>query len=167
MSDYPHDGSQRPLHTPEPPDVITARVFACLDACAGMDDPAAEIAALRKQIKILEIKNKSSLANNLCPDCRDKQTFKSCLSCENEKLRANQQVLVDALEKVLIGGNHAANYLLGKMTPEDLDKLPPKTPPIIALHQLDNDVYDVWCCWASVMTAREALNKIKESENEV
>ena len=88
-------------------------------------------------------------------------------AAEIAKLRANQQVLVDALEKVLIGGNHAANYLLGKMTPEDLDKLPPKTPPIIALHQLDNDVYDVWCCWASVMTAREALNKIKESENEV
>ncbi len=38
-----------------------------------------------KEIKILELKNKSSLANNLCPDHRDKQAGKSCLACEIER----------------------------------------------------------------------------------
>ena len=36
---------------------------------------------LQKQIKILELKNQSSLANNLCPDHRDKQSGKPCLAC--------------------------------------------------------------------------------------
>lgn len=38
-----------------------------------------------KQIRILEIKNAGSLANNLCPDHRDKQTGKPCLACLLER----------------------------------------------------------------------------------
>lgn len=41
---------------------------------------------LRKEIKILELKNRTSLANNLCPDHRDKQAGKPCLACEIERL---------------------------------------------------------------------------------
>ena len=47
-----------------------------------------EVKALQKANRILEIKNASSLANNLCPDHRDKQTGKSCLACEIEHLTA-------------------------------------------------------------------------------
>ena len=46
-----------------------------------------KIIELKKKIEILELKNKSSLANNLCPDHRDKQAGKSCLACEIEKLQ--------------------------------------------------------------------------------
>lgn len=41
---------------------------------------------LEKLNRILELKNKGSLANNLCPDHRDKQYGKPCLACEIERL---------------------------------------------------------------------------------
>ena len=41
---------------------------------------------LEKQYKILSIKVEHSLANNLCPDHRDKQTGKTCLACQIENL---------------------------------------------------------------------------------
>lgn len=43
-----------------------------------------EINKLKKQ---MEIKDRSSLANNLCPDHRDKQVGKTCIACENETLK--------------------------------------------------------------------------------
>lgn len=41
---------------------------------------------LEKEILILQKKNQSSLANNLCPDHRDKQGDKNCLACSIETL---------------------------------------------------------------------------------
>lgn len=41
---------------------------------------------LLRKIATLELKNRSSLANNLCPDHRDKQADKHCLACEIERL---------------------------------------------------------------------------------
>jgi hypothetical protein len=38
-----------------------------------------------RQIKMLELKTSNSLANNLCPDHRDKQVGKSCLACTIEQ----------------------------------------------------------------------------------
>lgn len=48
----------------------------------------AEIERLSKENKILSLKNSGTLANNLCPDHRDKQAGKPCLACEIESLRA-------------------------------------------------------------------------------
>ena len=42
---------------------------------------------LKKENKILELRNRGSLANNLCPDCRDKIAGMSCLRCEIERLK--------------------------------------------------------------------------------
>jgi hypothetical protein len=39
-----------------------------------------------EEVKILRIKAAGTLANNLCPDHRDKQVGKPCLACEIEKL---------------------------------------------------------------------------------
>lgn len=50
-------------------------------------DEKAKSEGLQKEIKILELKNRSSLANNLCPDHRDKQAGKSCLACEIDRLQ--------------------------------------------------------------------------------
>jgi len=41
---------------------------------------------LERENAILEIKNRGTLANNLCPDHRDKQTGKPCLACTIETL---------------------------------------------------------------------------------
>ncbi|MFH2073912.1 MAG: hypothetical protein ABIJ57_01005 [Pseudomonadota bacterium] len=42
----------------------------------------------KKESRVLVIKNAGTLANNLCPDHRDKQTGKPCLACEIERLTA-------------------------------------------------------------------------------
>lgn len=55
---------------------------------ASLAAATAEGEALQKQIAILEIKNRTSLANNLCPDHRDKQNGKPCLACTIERLEA-------------------------------------------------------------------------------
>ena len=53
---------------------------------------------LRKQIGILEIKNAGTLANNLCPDHRDKQLGKPCLACTIETADTKQTT---QMEKIL------------------------------------------------------------------
>ena len=151
MSNTTHDGSQRPLHTPEPWRVIRAddpdayllygdtgdciaempnpdrqgvehsnpyRIVECVNACAGMDDPAAEIEKL-KQLSYLYAQ-----AVLTAGELRD----------QNTALRANQQVLADALENLL----------------EDLEEYLPD------LSRKEK--------FALVGVAREALNKIKEGE---
>lgn len=40
-----------------------------------------------KEMRVLEIKANHTLANNLCPDHRDKQAGKPCLACEIERLQ--------------------------------------------------------------------------------
>lgn len=47
---------------------------------------AARVRELERENAILEIKNRGTLANNLCPDHRDKQTGKPCLACTIETL---------------------------------------------------------------------------------
>jgi hypothetical protein len=51
-----------------------------------LDRQRAEIEMLTKAIRIVELKASGTLANNLCPDHRDKQTGKPCLACEVERL---------------------------------------------------------------------------------
>lgn len=50
-----------------------------------------EIERLARANRILELKSSCSLANNLCPDHRDKQAFKSCLACEIERLEKRRE----------------------------------------------------------------------------
>jgi len=78
-------------------DLICARAAPAL--AADNIRLRAEIAELRKENAILEIKNAGTLANNLCPDCRDKQVGKPCLGCtiqtlERKRDRLAQQVAV-------------------------------------------------------------------------
>jgi len=47
----------------------------------------AEIDRLKAENKKLTIKTSNSLANNLCPDHRDKQAGKPCLACEIDRLK--------------------------------------------------------------------------------
>lgn len=71
-----------------------------------LGDSLAEIAALHarceeqeKVIAILELKNKGTLANNLCPDCRDKQVGKPCLACTIQ----SQEKVIESARETLSG----------------------------------------------------------------
>lgn len=48
---------------------------------------------LHRQNRILEVKNASTLANNLCPDHRDKQVGRPCLACTIETLTRERDEL--------------------------------------------------------------------------
>lgn len=54
---------------------------------AERDRLAGEVDILRKRTFAAEAKAAHSLANNLCPDHRDKQQGKPCLACEIERLQ--------------------------------------------------------------------------------
>lgn len=58
---------------------------------------------LERDLRIAEAKNKGSLANNLCPDHRDKQQGKPCLACEIERLSTQSAAQPSAEYKVTIG----------------------------------------------------------------
>ncbi|MGN6313213.1 MAG: hypothetical protein ACTHMO_05555 [Rhodanobacteraceae bacterium] len=51
----------------------------------------AELLRLTRKDAILEAKNRGTLANNLCPDHRDKQTGKPCLACTIETLARQKE----------------------------------------------------------------------------
>ena len=52
-----------------------------------VDRLKAELVEAQKKLSIAEVKNRSSLANNLCPDHRDKQAGEPCLACTIETLK--------------------------------------------------------------------------------
>ena len=57
-----------------------------------------DIDRLTKENKILTLKCASSLANNLCPDHRDKQAGKPCLACEIDRLKAENKRLRELVD---------------------------------------------------------------------
>ncbi|MDD3885132.1 MAG: hypothetical protein PHW66_09435 [Gallionella sp.] len=57
----------------------------------------ARIAELEAENRVLVVKTTNSLANNLCPDHRDKQTGKPCLACTIEALEKNAVRLYNGL----------------------------------------------------------------------
>lgn len=71
-------------------------------------EAVAEIERLTKQLRIAELKASGTLANNLCPDHRDKQVGKPCLACEIERLTAQIGKLEDDLHEERI--NSAAFF---------------------------------------------------------
>lgn len=48
---------------------------------------AERVVALTRENVILTLKSKGTLANNLCPDCRDKQVGQPCLACTIQTLK--------------------------------------------------------------------------------
>jgi len=67
--------------------------------------------------------------------------------------------LVEAAEKVLIGGNHLA-CLIGNHPPYGT------APEIVRKHYLPHhqDMYEAWCCWNEIMLFREALAKLNAND---
>lgn len=66
------------------------------------------------------------------------------------------QGLIDALESCMIGGNHLAHILIKNLGADFCDKYPPDSDHRVVLEALGvGDNYDVWCCWAQIMKARD------------
>lgn len=67
--------------------------------------------------------------------------------------------VVEAAEKVLIGGNHLA-CLIGNHPPYGT------APEIVRKHYLPHhqDMYEAWCCWNEIMLFREALAKLNAND---
>lgn len=61
----------------------------------------ARIAEVERLLKIANLKASGTLANNLCPDHRDKQTGQPCLACQIERLRKQRDEAVGALDVLL------------------------------------------------------------------
>ena len=59
-----------------------------------------EIERLTRENKIFKVKTANSLANNLCPDHRDKQAGKLCLACEIDRLQAENKELLEACREM-------------------------------------------------------------------
>lgn len=63
-----------------------------------------------------------------------------------------------ALKSMLIGGNHLANVLIGRLGPGFAKEFPPTREPDEALRLMGaGDDYEVWCCWRAIMLARNGL----------
>ncbi len=73
---------------------------ACVECRAAdeIDRQRAEIEKLTKALRIAELKAAGTLANNLCPDHRDKQTGRPCLACEIERLTWKLTIKTEACE---------------------------------------------------------------------
>ncbi len=76
------------------------------------------------------------------PDASDWQALKA----ENERLLA-------AMERMMIGGNHVATYRT--------DRWPDygATPDLAMMVLGPGREYDMWCCWNAIMCARDSLNQ--------
>ena len=59
----------------------------------------ARIAELERDLRI--VKKRGTLANNLCPDHRDKQVGKPCLACAVERLERERDALTRRLKAML------------------------------------------------------------------
>jgi len=69
------------------------------------------------------------------------------------------QRLRELLDRVMVGGNHLANVLIGKLGGGFADRYPPSMDAHDALEAIGaNDEYEVWCCWRAIMQARAALS---------
>lgn len=93
-----------------------------------------------------------------CPD-PSSGTVADALAAENVALRAEVVRLQTAFSGVLVGGNHLASQLTRLLGANFATKYPPSLEPLAALELIGANVeYDMWCCWRSIMRAREALS---------
>jgi hypothetical protein len=67
--------------------------------------------------------------------------------------------LEEALDLTMVGGNHLATVLIGKLGAGFAEEFPPDLDQELALRMLcATDTYDVWCCWSAIMRARSVLS---------
>jgi hypothetical protein len=65
--------------------------------------------------------------------------------------------LAPELESVMVGGNHLANLLIGRLRMKHPDY---RTPIGTAQALLSGDDFDLWVCWRSIMLLRDKMEKM-------
>ena len=99
----------------------------------------------------------SGLMDDAAKEIERLRSDRAQLVLMTEQLRtANQEIerLRAALELCMVGGNHLANELIGKLGGGFATRYPPSMSEQDALHQLGPQ-YDCWTCWSCIMRARE------------
>jgi hypothetical protein len=94
---------------------------------------------------------------------KDQEEWSKLAASQEEEidyLLQQRDRLLAALNLTMLGGNHLANVLIGRLGGGFAAQYPPDLDHEIALRKLGaTDEYDVWCCWAAIMTARAAVEK--------
>lgn len=77
------------------------------------------------------------------------------VEAERDAARAEAARAAEALEKILVGGNHLASALTGIFG----DHLPPYGTDFNEARNAftNSDDYDLWVCWAVIMRVRDSL----------
>jgi hypothetical protein len=71
-------------------------------------------------------------------------------------MSADNTKRLEASRKVLTGGNHLANFLLGQR------EFPGRhDDPNEVLQKFGGDVHDVWFAWRAIMDFRDALGSVE------
>ena len=65
---------------------------------------------------------------------------------------------MSAINDIMVGGNHLANFLIGKLGPSFSADFPPSADAAKVAGKMPSDVFDVWVCWAAIMRARFISN---------
>lgn len=118
----PVDSKAAPTEQANPTPTETALWRLANGARIGESDAKlllAHIAQLTRENKVLEKKNAGTLANNLCPDHRDKQTGKPCLACTIEQLTREKEALVQAGRALMSYTSHELDCGLSLSHPCD------------------------------------------------
>lgn len=99
---------------------------------------------------------------NLIECQTEQQRIRALLeACEAERdaARAEAARAVEALEKLLIGGNHLASALIHMLGDDFVEY---ETDFNEACEILNDPIkYDLWVCWAIMMRERDAMNDPK------
>lgn len=91
-----------------------------------------------------------------------KEERRKCRAILDGSQAAASPDMYDALESVMVGGNHLASILLDKVGPDFAERFPPDMEPQDALRILcATTEYNVWSCWREIMLARAALAKAR------
>jgi hypothetical protein len=66
-------------------------------------------------------------------------------------------------EGVLVGGNHLASVLIDWLGPDFAYTFPPTADHGDVRAKMGGNAYEVWCCWAAIMRARNEFVAGKKS----
>jgi len=95
-------------------------------------------------------------------EAQDKALYLKQAILERDQLVAHIEILKEALEKIMIGGNHLASALIHILDDCDENPFPPYETPMREARMLIADPIhmDLWTCWAVIMLQRDALEAI-------
>ena len=135
-------------------EVSQARIKELEERLKAVTDDAKEAEAYAGEMEAVLERIKAKLAT--CEKYRDAYDKMGRIGTEAYRdLEAKLEKAVEALDGVMVGGNHLAVWLSDDHPPAEVE-------PLAALEKIGAGVsFDVWCCWRSIMLARTTLAELK------